>query len=391
MAQGETIETSFLNLRVLLARAAGQFRALGRLPVLAHWARRLFGWRRTLVIARHSGQIVVGLHRGPALDGRLLEAMETIAAAPCPEDGDDQALNAVLGDLLKSCDMTVDRIVAVIAPELVLHRQIHLPEAALADLSAAVAIEIDRLTPFPPDQVAFAAVPDWEQEAGERMVTVAVAATARRTVESFLEALRRLRIPVDAVLLGHLSMDGHDGRAGLRWRRNLPPLLAAAAGIVLAALLLRWPITSLRSEIADARSKLAALMPEAHAAAAIRKALSEREEAITWLAGTRRRQPTALALLDETARLLPKDAFLLQWSLDGERITLIGYGREAARLIEIFDQAKLFTQPRFTSALTADSRLGRERFSLELTLRSPPEEARTASPSDADSTETARP
>ncbi len=369
MAQGETIGTGFLNLRVLLARSMGQFRALGRLPALTRWRARLFGWRRALVICRRREEIAIGLVKGPFLDARHLDSMDVIARCPWPQEGDEDAVAAILGERLRSCALTVDRILVVVAPECVLHRQIRLPEAAVADLPAAVALEIDRLTPFPPEQVVFAAAPDWEEEAGEQMVTVQVAATARKTVEPLVAALRRIAIPVDAVMLDNLAMEDREAQAEPRWRRRLPRLLAVGAGLVLAVLLLRWPLTSLESAIAQARDQLAAIMPEARAAAAIRQALREREEAIAWLAGARQRHPTALALLDETARLLPKDAFLLQWSLDGERITLIGYGREAARLIEIFDQAKLFTQPRFTSALTADSRLGRERFSLELTLR----------------------
>ncbi len=397
MAQGETIGTSFLNLRVLLARSIGRLCALGRLPVLARWRRHLFGWRRTFVICRHNTGIAIGLVKGPAMGAHCLETMQVIASFPWPEENAEETVTAILGELLQSCDLAVDRILVVIAPELVLHRQIRLPEAALADLPAAVALEIDRLSPFPPEQVVFAAAPDWEEEAGEQMVAVTVAATARKIVEPLVEALHGIGIPIDAVMLGDLAMDEQEAQAQTepRWRRRLPPLLAAAAGIVLATLLLRWPVADLRDEIADARGQLAAIMPEARAAGAIRQALREREEAITWLAGTRRRRPTALALLDETARLLPQDAFLLQWSLDGERITLIGYGREAARLIEIFDQAELLTQPRFTSALTADSRLGRERFSLELTLRPPPAAEGTeddqAPRPDADSSGATRP
>ncbi len=397
MAQGETIGTSFLSLRVLLARGIGQFRALGRLPALARWLRHLFGWRRTLVIGRRNQEVVIGVIKGPVLDARCLAAMPIAASHPWPEGDDPETVTTILDELFQSCDRIVDRIVVVIAPELVLHRQIRLPEAALADLPAAVALEIDRLTPFPPEQVVFAAAPDWEQEARERMVTVTVAAAARKTVEPLVTALHRREIPVDTVMLDDLTMDGLDAQAQIRprWRRRLPSWLAATAGVVLAALLLRWPVAKLQDEIAQARGRLAAIMPEARAAASIRQALQEREEAISWLARTRRLRPTALALLDETARLLPQDAFLLQWSLDGERVTLIGYGREAARLIAIFDQAELLTQPRFTSALTSDTRLGRERFSLELALRPPslPEETAgdQAPRTDADSVEAARP
>ena len=396
MAQGETIGTGFLTLRVLLARGIGQLRGLARLPVLARWRARLFGWRRALVICRRGGEIAIGLVRGPILDARHLEDMAVVARCPWPDEDDEEALAAMLDERLRSCDLTVDRILVVVAPDGVLYRQIRLPEAALVDLSAAVALEIDRLTPFPPEQVVFAAAPEWGEEAGEQMVTVRVAATARKTVEPLVAALRRIGIPVDAVILGDLAMADEEARPGPRWRRSLPPLLAAAAGIVLAALLLRWPVASLEDAIAQARSQLAAIMPEARAAAAIRQALREREEAVAWLATARQRHPTALALLDETARLLPKDAFLLQWSLEGERVTLIGYGREAARLIEIFDQARLVASPRFTSALTADSRLGRERFSLELTLRPATATDRTtddgrAATSDADSPGASRP
>ncbi len=374
MAQGETIGMGFLNLRVLLARGVGQFRVLGRSPVLARWWRHLFAWRRTLVIRRCPEGIAIGLVKGPAIGGQHLKAMPVIASFPWPGEDEKETVTAMLGEWLQSCDFTVDRILVVVAPELVLHRQVRLPEAALVDLPAAVALEIDRLTPFPPEQVVFAAAPDWEAEADEQMITVKVAATARKTVEPLVEAVRGLGIPIDAVILGDLAMDGRHtrGQSEPRWRRRLPPLLAATAGLMLGALVLRWPVASLQDEIAKARNQLAAIMPEARAAASLRQALREREEAISWLAKSRRLRPTALTLLDETARLLPQDAFLLQWSLDDKRVTLIGYGREAARLIAIFDQATHLTQPRFTSALTADSRLGRERFSLELSLRSPP-------------------
>ncbi len=368
MAGQLTIGDRFVTLRAFAAELRWQLRALARAPACARVLARFARWRRSLVIRLERERVVLLFCRGPMAGDPASDGCVRLASLPLPQ-GDDPALwRSELAAALERVPAAVDRVVVAVAPELVVTRRIRLPPLALADLDEAVALEIDRVTPFPAGAAVIAAAPELPAGPGGE-VAVAVAAAPRALLAPLSEALAALQVTVDRLMLGALDGDPDAIAARSPRRRRLLPWLAAAAGVIVAAFVLRWPIEGLRAEIADARGRLAALMGEARAAAQMRDAYLARAETVSWLKDRRAARPAALALLDETARLLPEDAFLLQWSLEDDRVTLIGYGREAARLIAIFDRAELFGQPRFTSALTSDARLGRERFSLELALR----------------------
>lgn len=369
MAGQITIGDRFVTLRALAAELRWQLRALLHAPGWARVIARLGRWRRSLVIRRERERVVLLLCRGPLTPESPAAECVELAALPLPQHSDDPALwRSELAAALERVPDAVDRVAVTVAPELVVSRRMKLPIVALADLAEAVALEIDRITPFAPEAAVIAAAPELPAGPGGE-VTVMVAAAPRALLAPLAEALQTLEVAVDDLLLAGLAGDPATIAARPPARRRLLPWLAAAAGVLVAAFVLHWPVESLRADIADARGRLSALLSEARAAAEMRDAYLARVDAVSWLKAERAARPPALALLDETARLLPEDAFLLQWSLEDERVTLIGYGREAARLIAVFDRAELLSQPRFTSALTSDARLGRERFSLELALR----------------------
>jgi len=70
-------------------------------------------------------------------------------------------------------------------------------------------------------------------------------------------------------------------------------------------------------------------------------------------------------LLDELSRLLPDSDWLSSWSISENTMKLSGYSLDPAATLRLVERSRLLSDARFTSPLTMDPQLGKERFSLE--------------------------
>jgi general secretion pathway protein L len=95
------------------------------------------------------------------------------------------------------------------------------------------------------------------------------------------------------------------------------------------------------------------------------------------LSGLRRYRentPALADLIEETARILPDSAYLTEWRLSepraGERaVDLVGLATSAADLPALFDKSPMFSNATLTAAIMPDLQEKRERFSMQLRVR----------------------
>jgi general secretion pathway protein L len=252
----------------------------------------------------------------------------------------------------------------------VLRPVLTVPAGAEPRLREMMAHEVDRQTPFAPEQVSF-----------EPRVIARDAATRQLRVElvvlplARLESLRARLGPLSAGLAG-VEVVGADGVAlgvnllpqGVRAVRAdraglLNIGLALAITLVLFAAL--W-ITLGNREQAHAQSgkQVSAAQLEAKQARSARAALSASARAAGFLARQRARQPTVLELMADLSRRLPNDTWLEKVAVNGGQMVLIGQSARASALVGLLQDSKLIHKPTLTGSVQADPRTGKERFTL---------------------------
>lgn len=247
-------------------------------------------------------------------------------------------------------------------------RRVTLPIVAEADLSAALALDMDRLSPFAAEELYWG----WrlvERAPEQGRIVVEVAFTPRAGCGAALATLSAAALPAQSVI----GLDAEGGQAGPVMRGpELAPergrswgRRAAGLGLAALALLALW-----HAGVAHWRlsAEVAALRQAVQAARAAR--FDDEAAAADPLAAQvgemRAARPLAVATLDALSATLPDDAWVERLTLSPDGVLIRGEAAEAARLIPLLDGAPAFEDPRFTAPLQRIGGGARERFAISL-------------------------
>ena len=256
----------------------------------------------------------------------------------------------------------------MLAPSHFIFRSLELPQGARQFLEGVVRSQIDRLTPWSPNEAAFG----WSEptDAGNGQIAITVATTARSLVAPIARAAmtaradqvrmatwigegRTLAIPVFAQDIG-----GGNGGQGLR--KGLVAGLALS-GLAFTVSLGAWLVAGsgddtrmadLQSRIAERRSELMNWRGPAA------------EEALKALQARKWATPSAAMILDALSKTLPDDAHLTELRIEGGKVQIAGSATDAPALIRLIEQSRQFTQATFF-APTVRGPSGGQSFHIE--------------------------
>jgi general secretion pathway protein L len=256
----------------------------------------------------------------------------------------------------------------MLAPSHFIFRSLELPQGARQFLDGVVRSQIDRLTPWSPNEAAFG----WSEptDAGNGQIAITVAATARSLVAPIARAAMAARadqvsmstrvgegqapvIPVFAQDIG-----GGSGGQGL-----LSGLVAglALSGLAFVVSLGAWlvlggaddaRIADLQNRIAERRSEL---MNRRGPAA---------EEALKALQARKWASPSAVMVVEALSETLPDNAHLTELHIEDGKVQIGGSAVDAPALIRLIEQSRRFTQATFF-APTVRGPSGGESFHIE--------------------------
>lgn len=254
----------------------------------------------------------------------------------------------------------------------VLRRKLRFPVAALPRLDAVVGFEVDRQTPFTPEQVhqALRVI-----AVDKEHVTVELVVTPRNMVASALAAAG----PVGAALTG---IDTDDGNAllginmlpnALRARRHYPRWSAAMvlcwiAGVCLLALTATQWLDNRKAAIAQLEGQLQVKAGLAREAAGQRESLAGLVAGVQFFEEQRNTYGTTVELLEELGRRIPDGSRLERLSVTGGQLQLMGVSDQAAALVGLLDGSHLWQRPSLSGVLQADPGSRQERFTLSAEL-----------------------
>ena len=258
-----------------------------------------------------------------------------------------------------------------------LRRRLLWPAAAVRQLSSAIPLQIEHLTPFTPEQVV------WDVQVREPMpagkIAIELAVLPRSTLAPWLERARADGIGLDGVdfALGATSRHGFNllprterARATRPWARIDGGLKILAAGllIVLSVELHH----AVRHRLALSEARLHRL--ESHAAQIRRTehALLAQQTALQALRQRLDRQPRMDVLLNDLSHRLPRSTWIEHLSIHASgRITLQGESPDPPALIDVLKASPYLTHPSLEGTVQPDIQTGKERFLIVAALRAP--------------------
>jgi general secretion pathway protein L len=324
--------------------------------VRAHFRRR----SAALALMPDNGDMTFALHRGGS--SRDLGRIRFDAK---------MEPRRALAELLRGISVRDVDVVMNLPADKVLRRSVRLPLAAQENLREVLAFEMDRHTPFKAGEVAF----DYRvssADAESKRLDVDLVVVPRELVEragsiaeSFGLALDRISIVGEEGqgnrafnLLAHGSPPGHSASQ----HRLLTGLAVLAA--ILAAVAVYLPLHLKERSLAAYERQLAEARAAALDAEELKSHLTARLEHGRFLIDRRLATPAATTLLAEVTERLPDDTWLVQLRLLGNALILSGFSPAAAALIAELEESPLLSEVRFGSPVTADPRVGNERFNI---------------------------
>jgi general secretion pathway protein L len=253
--------------------------------------------------------------------------------------------------------------------ESALRLQIPLPAAALENLKEAVAFQLDRYTPFAPDQVYLACTAG-ERASGSDAVPVSVTVVERHVVADAIAQAKRNGFTVASV---EVARDRGREPAELlpipelRTRSLAQLASTAAAAVLLVALASAAVVLPFAREqsYADAlHRQLAAARSKADAVMRLEKAIATQKAQADFLVSRKRDRVSALEILAELTRLSPDDTWLSSADFNGTEVQISGISGSASDLLGRIDTSQIFRKAEFRSPVTPDAATGREHFAI---------------------------
>jgi general secretion pathway protein L len=238
-------------------------------------------------------------------------------------------------------------------------QRINVPARAREFLPGIVRNQIERLSPWPADQVVYGF--DATANAGDAdTLDARVVMTSRATVEAARSALDALGVTADRIVAGETGGAGvppvalwsrFDSGAGLqRVRRKVAAAVLvtvlASTGVTAWALL---SASAIRAESEDAAESAAALqrrLQPTRAAPSASLAPPERAWALKETA------PAGVLVLDALSQALPDNAYLTELTLQKSTVRIVGLTNNAPALIAPLEHFGQFADVRFFAPTT---------------------------------------
>lgn len=294
--------------------------------------------------------------------------------ATIPAELPVEAQRAAFTSACAGIDPDDRRLVLAAAGASVLQRRLLMPLAAAADPRKVVGYELDRQTPFKPDQlyydvrVSLAPAP-----AGQ--VALDLYAAPRAELDPMLERLAAIGVHPDCVDVQAVNgaLAGVDllppGRRPRRLdkRRRLNWILAAGCVLLVVLVLAQW-LGNRRAALAKMQDEVDAMRAQATQSEQLRAQLTAAVAASQFLVKRKAENPPPLAVLDELTRRMPATSWLDAMTLDDSGgLDIKGEADKAAALVDKLGGSKVFGEPKLQGVIQPDPASGKERF--ELTAR----------------------
>lgn len=249
----------------------------------------------------------------------------------------------------------------------IITRTLFLPGQARKNLRQVIRYEIDRLTPFHPDQVYY----DYrlaEDQAKTGRISVELALCRREPLQGWLGRMREAGAPVDRItwpegwrsvnLLPEAERPKGAGRL-----LSLGTLLGFLT-LILVAATLAGPLWQKTQILSDLNKELANVKGRAAEVNTLREAVESAHKGSVAVLERKSSQAARIDLLRELTDRLPDGTWVENLEFQGNEVQVRGESIQAAALIGLLEQAPSISGVAFRSPVSQVPNTDRERFHI---------------------------
>ena len=280
----------------------------------------------------------------------------------------EAVLNNGFSDLIRRAK----RITGVLENDQVMVVDATLPEAAEADLSEAISLQLDSLTPFNEDEACFDCA-IIGRNAAQHIIHVRLAVAPRHRISELSALIARAGKQLDRVVAAQIP-EGFSRQPQFSltvatrknyWVRVGGGILATA----MVSLLVLITYVNLDRHQQESRMLKALLVNELNLVQKtklLEQDISELQQELTAPAKRRLEAVPIIGLLEEVTRILPDDSWIIDIRLSPEKIDFTGLSGNASGLLQLFEKSSMFRDATFSAPMTRDKQLNLERFSISV-------------------------
>jgi general secretion pathway protein L len=256
-------------------------------------------------------------------------------------------------------------------------RRVELPSAAVRDFPRLLALDLERATPFKPRDVRTSHYIEEEQRTSGK-TALRQLVLKRTSVDGVISALRDAGIAVTQIDCwapdgqGVMPVNFLDAPSDASTPRQgwFGPVALTASAAALAAFggytLLDRHATAL-ANLSTETAKLRLLVQQNRN---LETEFRARQAEAGNFGKVLMSAPSKAQALEELTRLLPDNARLTDLRFDGTSVHLTGVAQSAIGLMPLLERSTVFVNAEQREAIMADQREGKERFSIQVQIRS---------------------
>lgn len=322
--------------------------------------------RRSVIVTRENEHVAVRRAK-PARDAMLRDAQaEATLATFIPGTEIPEEIQRVARNNFFIFEFPPDRV---------FERRITVPVQARKFLAGVIRNQIERLSPWPADDVMYGFAAETSPEEAVA-VEVRIVMAARSDVEAARHDLVALGLPVDRVVVR--DVDSEEACSVTLWSRladtsrGSVEVVARNIGVGIAALVTAsislsfWALASAasirdESEGMAARSKVLQKQVQTGRTAASLASIPPAERA--W--ASKEMSAPSVIVIEALSRALPDSAYLTEIRLEKENLRILGFADDAPGLLAPLEKSKHMTDVRFFAPMARGPDGKLFRFSIE--------------------------
>ena len=268
------------------------------------------------------------------------------------------------------------QVIIRLTHQFAIQKELSLPTAAKENLAQVVAYELDRYTPFKPEQVYFA-VKRLNGTNELEQIKVLLILTPRSILDGLINDIKVLGLSptlayYDDSALGFDKFDSSYDLLPQQLRQKTGHLtriinatLITLTGLLLFAVI-ATPVWLENQTVNSLRLKTNTFEKDAKKVKALQKDIDATIDETRQLLSEKSAAPAMIEMLNTLSGLIPDDTWLSYLQYSDGHLQIQGESPSASTLIAVLEASDLFTHVRFASPVTQDAVNKIERFQITL-------------------------
>ncbi|MCK5871587.1 MAG: PilN domain-containing protein [Methylococcales bacterium] len=253
-----------------------------------------------------------------------------------------------------------------------------LPKAVEDNLAQVIGYELDRYTPFSPQQVYYVVTP---LSTSVDKITLELILTPKETLDNACKALNAWGIkPLRVDYAGAVTDVNNKARIynllpeEKRARKNKWGVIIQSSLIALVFLLISTviilPVWFYKQSGQTLHTEIKRIKKEAIEVQEIQNKIAVLSEKTNWLIAQKQKIPPLVAIINTISQRLNDETWLKIIEYRDEKLHLTGESPDAAKLINVLETSPIFSEADFESTVTKNKSTGLERFRIMVTVNS---------------------